>query len=181
MRVLAGVMFVASSLALASCGGSSDPAEEPAAAAETVAVDAATPLPSERASPSPSPSASDAPAPTPSPSASASPAAAPAAVAAAAPVTAPAAFNQCKVCHSVEKGDHGLGPSLAGVYGTKAGEIPGFDFSDAMKSSGLVWNEANLNKYLENPQGTVPGTRMAFAGMKDAAKRKAVIDYMKSL
>jgi cytochrome c2 len=97
-------------------------------------------------------------------------------VAAAAPATAPAAFTQCKVCHSVEKGDHGLGPSLAGVYGTKAGEIPGFAFSDAMKNSGMVWNEANLDKFLESPQAAIPGTKMAFVGVKDAARRKALVD-----
>lgn len=182
MRLIAAAMLAGSSLALAACGSSADRGEEPAAVAtESIAADATTPQPSESVSPSPSPSASATPTPSPSPSASASPVAASGGMAAAAPVTAPAAFNQCKVCHSVEKGDHGLGPSLAGVYGTKAGEIPGFDFSDAMKSSGLTWNAANLDKYLENPQGVVPGTKMSFAGVKDAAKRKAVIDYMKML
>jgi cytochrome c2 len=102
-------------------------------------------------------------------------------MAAAAPATPPAAFNQCKVCHSVEKGNHGIGPSLAGVYGTKAGEIPGYQFSEAMKNSGLTWNAANLDRFLENPREVVPGTKMGFAGLKDAAKRKAVIDYLKTL
>lgn len=184
MRLIAVALLAGTSLALSACGGSTDESAEPTAAAtdtaateDTAADAAATPEPTESASPTPTPSASASAAPTPAASA----AAAPAKVAAAAPVTAPAAFNQCKICHSVEKGNNGLGPSLAGVYGDKAAAVPGFDFSDAMKSSGLTWNAANLDKYLENPQGTVPGTKMSFAGVKDAAKRQQIIDYLKSI
>ncbi len=103
--------------------------------------------------------------------------------AAAAPVAgeAPAAFAQCRACHSVEPGRHGIGPSLAGVFGTKAGEIEGYQFSTAMLESGLTWDEATLHAYLENPQKMVPGTKMSFFGMKDAAKRQEVIDYLKTL
>lgn len=181
MRLIAVALLAGTSLALAACGGSADQSEEPTAAATDAAPPAdASPVATESVSPTPSPSASATPSPTPTPSASAKPAAGGMA-AAAAPATPPVAFNQCKVCHSVEKGDHGLGPSLAGVYGTKAGDIPGFDFSDAMKKSGLTWNAANLDKYLENPQGVVPGTKMSFGGIKDPAKRKAVIDYLKTL
>jgi cytochrome c2 len=179
MRLIAVALLAGSSLALAACGSSADESDEPAAAAtDAVAAPATSPLPTESATPSPSPSASETPTPTPSASASAA-AASGGTVAAAA--TPPTAFNQCKVCHSVEKGDHGLGPSLAGIYGTKAGEIPGFEFSDAMKNSGLTWNADNLDRYLENPQKVIPGTKMSFAGVKDAAKRKAIIDYLKTL
>ena len=93
----------------------------------------------------------------------------------------PAAFGQCAACHSVEPGKHGVGPSLAGVYGTKSGEIPGYAFSDAMKAAKLTWDDATLDTYLTNPMKMVPGTKMTFAGLSDPAKRKEVIEYMKTL
>ena len=83
--------------------------------------------------------------------------------------------------HSAQPGKNGIGPSLAGIYGTRAGEVPGYDFSDAMKNSGLTWNAPTLDKYLTSPQKVVPGTKMSFGGLKDADKRKAVIAYLKSL
>src|SRR5690606_20055079 len=94
---------------------------------------------------------------------------------------APVAFTQCKACHSVEPGKHGIGPSLAGIYGTKAGEIPDYQFSPAMEKSGLTWDDATLHAYLEAPQKVVPGTKMSFFGLKDEAKRAEVVDYIKTL
>lgn len=94
---------------------------------------------------------------------------------------APAAFNQCKACHKVEAGKHGVGPSLFGVYGKKAGTIEGFKYSDAHKNSGLTWDEATLTKYLADPKATIPGNKMAFAGLKKPEDVKAVIEYMKTL
>ena len=93
----------------------------------------------------------------------------------------PAAFAQCAACHAVEPGKHGVGPSLAGIYGTKAGDVAGYAFSDAMNASGLIWDEKTLDAYLTNPMKMVPGTRMTYAGMGDPADRKAVIDYIKTL
>ncbi len=93
----------------------------------------------------------------------------------------PAAFGQCAVCHSVEPGKNGVGPSLAGVFGTKAGAVASYSYTDANKNSGLTWDEATLDTYLTNPMKMVPGTKMTFAGMPDPAKRKEVIDYLKSL
>ena len=93
----------------------------------------------------------------------------------------PSAFAQCAACHSVEKGKHGVGPSLAGIYGTKAGDVAGYAFSDAMKGSGLTWDDATLDTYLTNPMKVVPGTRMTYAGMSKAEDRKAIIDYLKTL
>ncbi|ANY18716.1 Cytochrome c2 iso-2 [Tsuneonella dongtanensis] len=100
---------------------------------------------------------------------------------AAAAAPAPTAFAQCKTCHQVVPGKHGIGPSLAGVYGTKAGEIPGYAFSAAMKASGLTWDDATLDRYLESPMKTVPGTKMVYPGVKDPAKRAEIIAYMKTL
>lgn len=111
-----------------------------------------------------------------------------AAVADAAPAAAvadaggkPAAFAQCAACHAVEPGKHGIGPSLAGVYGTKAGEIAGYAFSEKLKASGLTWDDATLDQWLAGPMKMVPGTKMSYAGMSDAAKRKELIEYMKTL
>lgn len=93
----------------------------------------------------------------------------------------PAAFAQCAACHSVEPGKHGIGPSLAGVYGTKAGEISGYAFSEKLLASGLTWDDATLDQWLAGPMKLVPGTKMSYAGMADAAKRKELIEYMKTL
>lgn len=166
--------------ALSACGGGAEdseavPTEAPAATDAAPAMTASE-APAEAATPTPEPSeTAAAPTPTPTPSPAATRAAAPVAVA------EPAAFAMCKACHSVEPGKNGIGPSLAGIWGEKAGAVPGFDFSDAMKSSGLVWNQSGLDRYLADPRGVVPGTKMAFGGMKDAAKRREVIDYIKGL
>jgi cytochrome c2 len=80
----------------------------------------------------------------------------------------------------MEPGKHGIGPSLAGIWGEKAGDVPGYEFSQPMKDSGLTWNQAGLDRYLADPRGTVPGTKMAFGGVSDAAKRQAIIDYIRA-
>ena len=110
------------------------------------------------------------------------PADAPAPAAAATTADArPASFAQCVACHSVEPGKHGIGPSLAGVYGTKAGEIPGYAFSAPLKASGLTWDDATLDHWLAGPMKLVPGTRMTYAGLSDPAKRQELIAYLKTL
>lgn len=106
--------------------------------------------------------------------------AAPAAVAAPANA-APAAFAMCTSCHSVTPNENRLGPSLFGVVGRKAGSEPGYAYSDAMKNSGHTWDETTLDKYLTDPRADVPGTKMTFAGIQDPERRKAVIDYLKTL
>jgi cytochrome c2 len=172
---LGGVVAMAALLA-ACGGGNQEPAPGESPSAEDTAALPVEATPSDTASPSATPSEAAA---TPNPAPSASNSAAPAMAAAAA--TPPDAFKQCQVCHSTAPGKNGIGPSLAGIYGTRAGEVPGFDFSDAMKNSGLTWNAATLDKYLANPRDVVPGTKMSFGGLKDADKRQAVIDYLKSL
>lgn len=93
----------------------------------------------------------------------------------------PIAFAACAACHSVSAGQNGIGPSLAGVFGRKAGRLPGFDYSAAMKSSGKTWDEATLDNFLTSPMAAVPGTRMTYMGQSDPVKRKAVIEYLKTL
>ena len=90
----------------------------------------------------------------------------------------PAAFAQCAACHSTEKGKMGVGPSLAGVYGTKSGEIAGYAFSDAMKNAKLTWDDATLDEYLTAPMKKVPGTKMAFAGLSKPQDRADILAYL---
>lgn len=103
--------------------------------------------------------------------------------AAAAPAVAarPAVFAQCASCHSIEPGKNGLGPSLAGVFGAKAGHEPAFAYSTPMRNSGLTWDEATLDRYLKNPREVVPGTKMAYAGLKDDAKRAELVAWLKTI
>lgn len=93
----------------------------------------------------------------------------------------PAAFMQCRSCHAVEPGKNLIGPSLAGIFGTKAGEVAGYNFSTAMKDSGLTWDEATLDKFLKSPREVIPGTKMTYPGLKDDAKRAEVVAYIKTL
>lgn len=105
----------------------------------------------------------------------------PAATSASAANAAPASFAICKSCHAVEPGKNMIGPSLFAIVGTKAGEVPGFQFSPAMKASGLTWDDATLDQFLMSPMKTIPGTRMTYAGQPDAAKRAEIIAYLKTL
>jgi cytochrome c len=93
---------------------------------------------------------------------------------------APAAFSQCAICHQVKPGASGLGPNLHGVVGRKAGSLAGFAYSSAMKGSGVTWDAASIDAYIEAPQKFMPGTRMSYPGLKDKAKRDEVIAWLKS-
>jgi cytochrome c2 len=88
---------------------------------------------------------------------------------------------QCSGCHNVDDGlAHRLGPDLFGVIGRPVGQAHGFDdYSPAMKSQTGNWDEARLEKFLQQPQTAVPGTSMGFPGVSDAAQRKAIIEYLK--
>ena len=89
--------------------------------------------------------------------------------------------TQCALCHSVEPGKNTLGPSLAKIVGRRAGTLPNYAFSPAMKGSKLTWDRATLDTYLTNPRQTVPGTKMTYVGQRDAAKRAALVAYLASL
>lgn len=178
-------------LALSACGSPAEEADDPQAqgsaapaqnidtaasdAPESATPDAVTDVSEAEATPDAGEPAAEAPAPAETPAAAA-PAATPVAS-----VEAPAMWAVCSACHAVEPGRHGLGPSLAGVFGAEAAAQAGFDYSDAMESSGLTWDEATLDRYLEDPRKVVPGTTMAYAGLKNADQRKAMIAYLKSL
>jgi cytochrome c len=95
------------------------------------------------------------------------------------PVKGEQVFKQCKICHQVgPTAKPGVGPVQNNVVGSKAGTRPGFNYSEAMKNSGLTWDEATLDKYLENPKAVVPGTKMVFVGLKNPQDRADVIAYL---
>lgn len=123
----------------------------------------------------------DGPAPTEGPSSAAETAAAVAEASTAAAAERPHAFAQCMVCHATRPDTNLIGPTLAGVFGRRAGSKPGFAYSAALKASGLTWDEASLDAFLVAPMTAVPGTRMSYAGLKDPDQRKALIAYLKTL
>ncbi len=85
-------------------------------------------------------------------------------------------FQACAACHSLQPGRHMTGPSLAGLWERKAGGEAGFHrYSEALKRSGIVWNEGTLDKWLANPQAMVPGNLMLFQGVQDQQARADLI------
>jgi cytochrome c len=90
-------------------------------------------------------------------------------------------FKRCMACHTIDKGgSNGIGPNLHGVVGRAVASHEGFSYSGAMKAKGGVWDDAALDHFLTAPMKALPGTRMAFAGIADAADRKALILYLKA-
>lgn len=87
-------------------------------------------------------------------------------------------FNQCSACHTLQAGVNRVGPSLHGIIGRKAGSVAGFRYSDANKNSGKTWTEQEMFTYLENPRAAIPGTIMAFPGLRKAEDRVNVIAYI---
>lgn len=89
-------------------------------------------------------------------------------------------FNQCKTCHAVTKDAASPGgPTLFGVFGRKAGTAPKYEASEAIVKSGIVWDDKTMAEYLKDPKGRVPGTTMAFAGVKQQMQLDDVIAYIK--
>lgn len=89
--------------------------------------------------------------------------------------------TQCAGCHSVDPGKTIVGPSLFGVVGRTAGSVEGFKYSPANKGSGITWDEATLDSYINNPQKVVKGTIMPYPGLKDATQRANLIAYLATL
>ena len=195
MRLPMSAVFVLAPL-LAACGGNAEEASEqineaadadmaaaPAADDGVAASDTATDAEGETATDNSVETPAATASPTPSASASApiaaraTPAATPTQVAAAGP---PSGFTTCAVCHSVERGRNGIGPTLAGVFGRRAGSVAGFNYSDAMEGANITWNAGTLERYLADPNAVVPGTTMPSPGL-NAGQRAEVIAYLRTL
>lgn len=92
------------------------------------------------------------------------------------------AYKTCVACHSLEPGRHLTGPSLANLFGRKAGTASNFlRYSDALSRSGLVWDEKTLDAWLKEPDKFVPGNDMAFPGIKDDKTRRDIISYLRAV
>lgn len=93
-------------------------------------------------------------------------------------------FKKCKICHQIGDGaQNQVGPQLNGVIGRKAAGLDAFGYSPAMKEAGgkgLVWDEASIAKYVENPREFIPQNKMAFVGLKKEDERADVIAYLKT-
>ena len=90
-------------------------------------------------------------------------------------------FTKCKACHNADAPKHNVGPHLVGIVGRTAGTADGYTkYSKAIKDSGITWDEANLDKWLTNPKGMYPGTKMIYPGLKKAEDRANVIEYLKT-
>lgn len=96
-----------------------------------------------------------------------------------APPDGAALFHPCASCHQVGPNARaGFGPELNGLFGRRAGSTPGYAYSDAMRRSGIVWNEQTLAAFLRDPDKVVPGTNMRFWGMGDERDLKALLAYL---
>jgi cytochrome c len=88
-------------------------------------------------------------------------------------------FNQCKACHAVDEPQNKVGPHLVGIFGRPAGSIEDFKYSDALKESGITWNDETLSAFLADPRGYIKGNRMAYAGLKKDEDIANLLAYLK--
>ena len=87
--------------------------------------------------------------------------------------------NACRTCHMVKEGDNRLGPNLYKVVGRKAGSLPGYGYSSAMKEAGFVWDEEKLDRFIANPDEVVPGNNMKpYGGLSSGEDRKKIIAFL---
>lgn len=115
-------------------------------------------------------------------------------LAASAPATAETAFDRAKVtagamlydsechrCHADNSDDPSYGPSLVGVIGREAGSVEGYDYSDVLANSGIVWTPAALRAWMEDNAGLMPGTKMRHVGIEDRTVQDFILAYLASL
>jgi cytochrome c len=87
-------------------------------------------------------------------------------------------YGECIACHSFERGVHGVGPSLYGVFNRRAGELSDYRYSPALKRSGIIWTADTLDAFIADSQQFLPANRMPYAGMPDAADRDDLVAYL---
>lgn len=87
-------------------------------------------------------------------------------------------YGRCLACHALER--NRTGPKHCGLFGRRAGSVPGFEYSKAMRRSGIVWDEATLDAFLSHPMRAVPGTTMGYAGIESPQERSDLIAYLRS-
>ena len=93
------------------------------------------------------------------------------------PKNGEAIYSRCQACHAFASDR--TGPRHCGLFGRRAGSVKGFDYSEAMKRSKIVWNEKTLDRFLASPLTAVPGTAMGYAGVTDSKERTDLIAYLK--
>lgn len=93
------------------------------------------------------------------------------------PARGKAVYERCAACHALAYDR--TGPRHCGLFGRRAGSVPGFAYSEAMRRSKQVWNAQTLDRFLKNPLKTVPGTSMGYAGIADRSERADLIAYLK--
>jgi cytochrome c len=90
--------------------------------------------------------------------------------------------NACRTCHSIRDGDNRLGPNLHRIVGRKAGSLPDYNYSSAMRDADFVWDEAKLARFICNPDEVVPGNKMApYSGVASAADAIKIVVFLSSL
>ena len=90
-------------------------------------------------------------------------------------------YEDCVACHPIERNVHGIGPTLYGILGRKAGGMADYRYSRALRGSGITWTAEALDTFIANPQASVPANRMPHAGMPDAADRADLIAYLRTV
>jgi cytochrome c len=88
-------------------------------------------------------------------------------------------YDRCMACHALAADR--VGPHHCGLIGRRAGSVPGFEYSPAMKKSGIVWNDSTLDRFLAKPLAVVPGSTMTYDGVADAGERADLIAYLKKV
>jgi len=89
-------------------------------------------------------------------------------------------FKKCLACHDVgDKARNKVGPVLNGLDGRKSGTVQGYNYSDANKNSGVVWNDAQFLEYIKDPKAKIPGTKMVFSGIKNENEANSLWAYLK--
>lgn len=89
-------------------------------------------------------------------------------------------FVQCKACHQIgANAKNAVGPELNGLFGRKSGTVEGYSYSSANKNSGITWDEATFREYIKDPRAKIPGTKMAFPGLKDPKQVDDIVAYLK--